>query len=46
VKDLVIEFILIATIAVPMLATSLQPARAIDPNRSGVLKRLRLRRQA
>jgi hypothetical protein len=41
VKDLVIEFILIATIAVPMLATSLQPARAVDPSRPGLFKRFR-----
>jgi hypothetical protein len=43
VKDLVFELVLIVTIIVPVVATSMQPIRAMDINRTDLLKRLRRR---
>jgi len=42
-KDLVIELILVATILVPLIADSLQPAKAHDAKRIAALRRLRRR---
>ena len=42
-KDLVIELILVATILVPLIADSLQPAKALDAKRIAALRRLRRR---
>lgn len=40
-KDLVIELILIAMIAIPLIADSLQPCRAIHRSGSGPFRKLR-----
>jgi hypothetical protein len=40
-NEFVIELILIATIIVPLVADSLQPARAVSRTRSGLFRKLR-----
>lgn len=42
-KDLVFEIVLIASLVVPVIATSMQPIRAMDVNRNPLVKRLRRR---
>jgi hypothetical protein len=39
-KDLVIELVLVAMIIVPVIADSLQPAKAIPNNRLGTPRKL------
>ncbi len=43
VKDLVFELILIVSLVVPVIATSMQPIRAMNVNRIDLLRRLRRR---
>lgn len=40
-KDLVFEIVLIVSLVVPVIATSMQPIRAMDAGRSGLFKKLR-----
>jgi len=40
-SEFVIELILIATIVVPLVASSLEPARAVGRDRSGLCRKLR-----
>jgi hypothetical protein len=40
-KDLVFELILVAAILVPLLADSLQPAKALNAKRIAALRKLR-----
>jgi len=43
VKDLVFEIVLIASLVVPVIATSMQPIRAMGVNRTPSFKKLRRR---